>query len=99
MEPVHGGLSSLKGAYPEMQRMCEKVRPKDNYRYFYPILYRMQVVAGTNYFIKVHVDEDKYVHICVSQALPCNGGECSISGIQSNKTLEDPIDYFPLGTK
>lgn len=54
-----GGLSETKPATPEVQDIVNEVKPqfesRENRTYgiFKAIVYKTQVVAGTNYFIKV----------------------------------------------
>jgi cystatin-A/B len=59
-----------------------------------PICYKTQVVAGTNYFVKVEVSENVFVHARIFKGLPHQGSSVSIHSIQENKTLEDSLEYF-----
>ncbi|KAG8450066.1 hypothetical protein GDO86_002619 [Hymenochirus boettgeri] len=61
---------------------------------FKAIEYKTQVVAGTNYFIKVHLGGDKYVFIRVYQTLPHEGSKLRLDGFQLDKTEDDEIEYF-----
>ncbi|KFO06837.1 Cystatin-A, partial [Balearica regulorum gibbericeps] len=69
---------------------------KENRTYgiFEAIEYRTQVVAGINYFIKVRVSDDNYVHIKVFQSLPHENQGPSLVGFQTGKTRDDPLTYF-----
>ncbi|NXX75591.1 CYTB protein, partial [Urocolius indicus] len=58
------------------------------------IIYRTQVVAGTNYFIKVQVSDDDYVHLRVFQSLPYENKGPSLDGYETGKTKDDPLNYF-----
>ncbi|XP_075620537.1 cystatin-A [Balearica regulorum gibbericeps] len=95
-----GGLSETKPATPEVQHIVNKVKPqfesKENRTYgiFEAIEYRTQVVAGINYFIKVRVSDDNYVHIKVFQSLPHENQGPSLVGFQTGKTRDDPLTYF-----
>uniref|UniRef100_A0A8D0RL41 Cystatin domain-containing protein n=1 Tax=Sus scrofa TaxID=9823 RepID=A0A8D0RL41_PIG len=60
-EMLAGGLTEPRPATPEIQEIANKVKPqleektKKTYEKFEAIIYRSQVVAGTNYYIKVSV--------------------------------------------
>ncbi|NWV01341.1 CYTX protein, partial [Upupa epops] len=61
---------------------------------FKAIVYRTQVVAGINYFIKVQVSDDSYVHLRVFQYLPHEDQGPSLVSFQTGKTRDDPLTYF-----
>jgi cystatin-A/B len=48
-----------------------------------------QVVAGTNYWMKVKTGEAAYIHMKVFQPLPHTGAESSLSVVQSGKAEAD----------
>ncbi|KAM6384682.1 cystatin-A-like [Alca torda] len=95
-----GGLSETKAATPEVQRMANEVKPqlemKANRKYdiFNAIIYRTQVVAGVNYFIKVQVSDAEYVHLRVFESLPHENQGPRLDGYQTGKTRDDPLTYF-----
>ncbi|CAL8075298.1 unnamed protein product [Calicophoron daubneyi] len=53
-----------------------------------------QVVAGTNYFVKVQIGENDFIHARIFEALPCYGGQLELHSIEQNKKANDPINYF-----
>uniref|UniRef100_A0A670YY75 Cystatin n=2 Tax=Pseudonaja textilis TaxID=8673 RepID=A0A670YY75_PSETE len=97
-----GELSPPEPATPEIQGLADQVKgaleEETNRRFatYEAISYRTQVVAGTNYFIKVQCGdwENDYVHLKIFQALPDQGGQAELSGFQLDKTKADPITYF-----
>uniref|UniRef100_A0A8C2FBR4 Cystatin domain-containing protein n=1 Tax=Cyprinus carpio TaxID=7962 RepID=A0A8C2FBR4_CYPCA len=65
-----------------------------DFQIFIPVVYSSQVVEGMNYMVKVLVDVDGdgvCVHALIFQALPCYGGELSLTKIQYPKTFNDPL--------
>ncbi|XP_049680972.1 cystatin-A [Accipiter gentilis] len=95
-----GGLSETKPATPEVQHIVNQVKPqfesKENKTYdtFKAIVYKTQVVAGINYFIKVQVCDDNYVHLRVFVGLPHENQGPSLVSFQTGKTRDDPLTYF-----
>ncbi|PVD28793.1 hypothetical protein C0Q70_11388 [Pomacea canaliculata] len=97
-----GGTSEVKQADEEIQSLCEKIRSdlesKANRSLsadsFKAVSYKSQVVAGTNYFVKIDVGDGEFIHVRIFQALPCNGGNISLHSFQDGKSLEEDIAYF-----
>ena len=56
--------------------------------------YRSQVVAGTNYFVKVNVGGDDHAHLRIFKPLPHTGQAPNLVGVQANKKLGDTLDHF-----
>jgi len=92
-----GGYSEVKDSNQEIQDIAESVKQeiqsKSNRAFptFEVVKYTTQVVAGTNYKLKIKVGEDKYIHAVVFQGLPHTGGELSVSSIEEGKTLTDAL--------
>nr|P35479.1 RecName: Full=Leukocyte cysteine proteinase inhibitor 1; AltName: Full=PLCPI; AltName: Full=Stefin-D1 [Sus scrofa]AAB29392.1 PLCPI=cysteine proteinase inhibitor [swine, polymorphonuclear leukocytes, Peptide, 103 aa] [Sus scrofa] len=99
-EMLAGGLTEPRPATPEIQEIANKVKPQleektnKTYEKFEAIIYRSQVVAGTNYYIKVHVGGNNYVHIRVFQSLPHQEDPLKLIGYQVDKTKDDELTGF-----
>ncbi|XP_003202689.1 cystatin-A [Meleagris gallopavo] len=95
-----GGLSDPKPATPEVQHLADQVKPQlesrenETYNIFTAIIYRTQVVAGINYFIKVQSSDNEYIHLRIFQALPQENQDPSLTDYQTGKTRDDPLVYF-----
>uniref|UniRef100_A0A3B4EM49 Cystatin-B n=1 Tax=Pygocentrus nattereri TaxID=42514 RepID=A0A3B4EM49_PYGNA len=100
MDQVVGGTGSVQVATPEIQKICDEVKPQveqktgKKFRVFVAKSFTTQVVAGTNYFIKVQVGGEEYAHLKVFQSLPHAGHKLELLSVQTGKTLDEPIVYF-----
>ena len=63
-----GGASDIKAANEEIQALVEALRDDLEgkagrvFTEVTAIHFKQQVVAGMNYFVKVHTGEEKYIH-------------------------------------
>ncbi|XP_074477394.1 cystatin-B-like isoform X2 [Sebastes fasciatus] len=97
-----GGTGDVQVADEKVQKICDEVKTQaekqtgKTYEVFTAKKYRAQTVAGTNYFIKVHVGDEDYVHLRVYEKLQCYGGDIELSGMQQNflHTLKADIVHF-----
>ncbi|XP_020379606.2 cystatin-B-like [Rhincodon typus] len=96
-----GGTSGTAAVTAEIQAIVQSLktevaeRLKRSLPIYHAISYRSQIVAGTNYFIKVVVGEaDDYIHMRVFQPLPHSDPKLSLENLQTGKTLFDEIEYF-----
>ena len=62
-----------------------------SYTTFEPISYTTQVVAGTNYLVKVKVGDNKYVHIKIWKRLPHEGETTELTEASGNKTEDSQL--------
>ncbi|KAM5275553.1 cystatin-B [Hipposideros larvatus] len=95
-----GGCSAAQPATDEIQSIADEVKSqlenKANKKYplFKAVEFKSQVVAGTNYFIKVQVDNDDFVHLRVFKSLPHENKPLTLHDYQADKTKNDALTYF-----
>ncbi|XP_056410426.1 cystatin-B-like [Hyla sarda] len=98
--PMCGGLGSVKPATEEVQGICEQVKTEveekhgKKYPTFQATEYKTQLVAGMNFFVKVHVGDEEYLHLRVYKTLPHDGEKLSLTAVQAGKTKADEIVHF-----
>uniref|UniRef100_A0A3P8WGQ1 Cystatin-B n=1 Tax=Cynoglossus semilaevis TaxID=244447 RepID=A0A3P8WGQ1_CYNSE len=86
-----GGVNPEMPADKNIQEICDKMKSYvenhagKKYSVFKAKTYRTQPVAGTNYFVKVHVGGEEYVHLQIFEPLTCNGGEITLSKVNKQK--------------
>ncbi|XP_035980695.1 cystatin-A5 [Fundulus heteroclitus] len=101
-----GGWSEIKPATDEVQGICSVMKSnveditKTSYRKFRAIIFRDQIVAGTNYLARVYTGEEKMIDLMVWEHLPQRTSEglwtseFQLTGIKPNRKLEDPLEPF-----
>ncbi|XP_025719258.1 cystatin-B [Callorhinus ursinus] len=95
-----GAPTASQPATAETQAIADQVKPqleeRENKQYatFKAVEFRSQVVAGMNYFIKVQVDDDEFVHLRVFRSLPHENKPVALSSYQTNKARHDELAYF-----
>ncbi|TGZ59252.1 hypothetical protein CRM22_009185 [Opisthorchis felineus] len=99
--PICGGVGAARIPTAEEKKKLEPLLLQSLYTHlgFKPtsvevVLVATQIVAGTNYFAKVKVNNDHYVHTRVYEKLPCYGGTLELHSVQMDKTDTDLLDYF-----
>ena len=58
---------------------------------FEPIAIKSQVVAGMNYWVKILVDRDEFIHVKIYRPLPYTHQPPEITEVEAGKTLDDPL--------
>ena len=56
-----------------------------------PIAVKSQVVAGMNYWFKVQIDGDEYIHVKIYKSLPHTQMPPEITEVQTGMTADDPL--------
>ena len=80
-----GGHSVDKAMTDEVKQMVNSCKPQiegqmnSQFTEFEPVSYTTQVVAGTNYVVKIKVGEDKFISVKIFKPLPCNGTELQVT--------------------
>ena len=83
-----GGFSSEQPMDMEVTNMVMTLRPQIQaklmctYNIFVPVSFRSQLVAGMRYQVRIAVDDGKNIFVLIDQALPCAGGECTVTEAQ-----------------
>ncbi|KAL0993993.1 hypothetical protein UPYG_G00116500 [Umbra pygmaea] len=93
-----GGTAHVQDATPEVQNICDEIKPQaekkagKKFNLFHAKKFTTQVVAGTVYFIQVEVGKDECINVRVFK--PLANGKLELQGLETSKTLKDPIGYF-----
>lgn len=91
-----GGWTVPQAANDEIQALIEQVKEAVQEQENFPlapyraISFKSQLVAGTNYIVKVKVNTDGYIHLAIFQPLPGNG-QPQLENIQNGCTVDDEI--------
>ena len=92
-----GGFGDARDADDKVKALALEMKPKAEaalgatFATFDAVKYTTQVVAGTNYKIKVNVGDGKFVHIKVYVPLPCKNAPNELLSQEAGKTLADPL--------
>jgi cystatin-A/B len=92
-----GGFGSAKQADETCTEVANSVKGKvENhlgltFNTWEPVSYKTQVVAGTNYLVKVKVDDEKYVHVKVHKPLPHAGTDLQVMEATTGHSLETDL--------
>ncbi|XP_060610746.2 cystatin-B-like [Anolis sagrei] len=95
-----GGASETKPATEETQQIIQHVKAQleekegKTFDVFTAVGFKTQVVAGVNYFVKVHVGDDEYIHMRIFKSLPHENKPPELTSYQSKKGKHDELSYF-----
>jgi len=93
-----GGVGKTKPATPAVQELVSGLRDSieekagKKFSVFEVISYASQVVNGTNYFVKIKVGADSYIHVRIYK--PLGGRQPEVVKMQRDQTLTSEITYF-----
>ncbi|XP_045198070.2 cystatin-B-like [Mercenaria mercenaria] len=102
MAQMVGGIGESKDATPEVQGYCEEMKQevlkksgKESFDIYEAVTYKTQLVAGTNYFVKIKIHPNgECIHARIYQQLPHTGGALEVTSVQTNKQEADAVEYF-----
>ena len=84
-------IKSCKTIRDDVMSKAKIDKQDSNFKEFTPIKAKSQIVAGTNLFIKLKIDTNKFIHIRVWCKLDSS---IELTDVQWNKGENDDIDYF-----
>uniref|UniRef100_A0A0B6Z7H4 Cystatin domain-containing protein n=1 Tax=Arion vulgaris TaxID=1028688 RepID=A0A0B6Z7H4_9EUPU len=95
-----GRTSEIHKATEEVQHLAEEIRGDleaktgRHFPEFKAIEYMTQLVSGINYFVRIQVDDNDYIHVRIFKPLPHTGNKPEVSNYQTSKTKDDSLTYF-----
>merc|ERR1719188_236549 len=75
------------------QQSAVEAMLKQKFATFEPKTFRSQMVAGTNFKVKVHVGDGQFVHVKICQPLPHTGMAPFLSEAEAGKTEADHLEF------
>lgn len=102
--PVCGGAGDAQDGNEDLQSMCEalkaditKAAQAKGWNGLITSLevdkYKQQVVAGTNYFVRVKINEGGFFHLRIYEPLPHTGEPPSLANVLVD-AADTPLDFF-----
>jgi cystatin-A/B len=92
-----GGFGEEKPVTDDIRTLCDSLKGSieehlnKKFDAWEPISYKSQVVAGTNYLVKIKISDTEYVHAKIFKALPCNGGDVSLTSATAGYSEGDSL--------
>eukprot|EP00092_Neocalanus_flemingeri_P044089 GFUD01048759.1.p1 GENE.GFUD01048759.1~~GFUD01048759.1.p1 ORF type:complete len:106 (-),score=30.14 GFUD01048759.1:410-727(-) len=101
-----GGTNTEQEATPEVQALVEQVKEDviatlgQTSATLEASHFKTQVVAGTNYFVRVHIGDDKYVHLRIYKHF---SGSVELHGVRHGELggvgAQEELVYFDQNIK
>ena len=92
-----GGFGEAVPANQDVKTLANNMKEQvehelgETFEKFDAVLYTTQVVAGTNYLIKVQVGDERYVHIKIYVPLRVRNSPNELLMCEGDKSFEDPL--------
>ena len=92
-----GGVGAVKQPDDSVTEILLSIRPElekrvgKTFKEYIPVHFKTQVVNGVNYFIKIRVDVNDFVHVRVYKTFQ---GEIHVHGVQENMTADQEVSFF-----
>jgi len=90
-----GGLSDANIVDEETFKFVVSLRSEveqhvgHSFEEFKPVSFRTQVVSGLNYYVKIHVGGENYIHATIWKRH--SGGGAQVTNVVPGKTIKDPL--------
>mmetsp|Transcript_2868 Transcript_2868/g.8882 ORF Transcript_2868/g.8882 Transcript_2868/m.8882 type:complete len:129 (+) Transcript_2868:1-387(+) len=99
-----GGLGAARPADAHVQELCDGLRASAQQQLqasgwngvftdFTAVTCASQVVAGTNYFVKVRIGTDQFIHMRIYEPLPHTQAAPELSAVKMAEE-KDTLDFF-----
>lgn len=95
-----GGVGEVNAATDEVKAMVSELlgsvneKTGKNYTDLTALQYTSQVVAGTNFFVKVKANDGSFLHLRIFRPLPHTKENPELHSVLENKSEDDVLGYF-----
>lgn len=92
-----GGFSQDREPDDEVRNLAQEIKPhaeqhvNRTFNNWEVVKFRSQVVAGTNFNLKISVGDGEYVHVRVFRSLPYAGSTLEVKDVRAGQSLETPL--------
>lgn len=92
-----GGFGNANNADESVQQLANSVketveeRLNAKFNTYEVVSYKTQVVAGTNYKVKIHIGNESYIHAKIFVGLSCNGGNTELLEAEGNLNIDSQL--------